>query len=90
MNDLLKQIAGAITTICFTLYSLPQIYKIWKSKSSKNISYEMLTLGLVGYIFGLYYVISSNSGGFLIFNYIFGVITSAILYFLWYIYRKNN
>lgn len=62
---------------------------MFKTKSAKNVSGVMLILGLVGYIFGTYYVYSSNSEIFILINYTFGLFTSSVLCYLWFLYKDR-
>jgi MtN3 and saliva related transmembrane protein len=66
-------LAGSLTTIAF----LPQMWKIWKRKSAKDVSYVMLIIFLTGIflwlIYGIYLkalpIILAN-GFTLFFNFI--------------------
>ena len=49
MSD--KSIFGWIASTITLLYKLPQIYKIIKNKSSKDLSTRSLVLQSIGYIF---------------------------------------
>lgn len=48
---ILGLVAGTLTTIAF----LPQLIKIWKSKSAKDVSIEMLIVFCIGVFLWLVY-----------------------------------
>jgi MtN3 and saliva related transmembrane protein len=69
-SDILGIIAGSLTTAAF----IPQVIKIWKTRSARDISLVMfviLCIGVLlwavyGVVFGLWPVIISNTVTFLL------------------------
>jgi MtN3 and saliva related transmembrane protein len=50
-QDLLGSVAGTLTTISF----VPQVWKIWKSRSAEDISFGMFLLFALGVVLWLVY-----------------------------------
>ena len=48
-------IIGYIATVVSTATFLPQVVKTWKSKSTKDLSFEMTLLGAIGSLLWLVY-----------------------------------
>lgn len=55
--EIIGLIAAALTTSSF----IPQVYKVWKEKSAKDISLTMYTVFVVGIVLWLYYGIKIGS-----------------------------
>jgi uncharacterized protein with PQ loop repeat len=82
IKNLIKEVSGLLMAVSFMSCYLPQILKIWKTKSSSDISPLMIYFGLLGYIFGLIYMFTNVWGLWWFANYFSGIITSiALLYF---------
>ena len=58
MKEVIREVSGAVMTLAFMSCYLPQIIKIIKTESSTDVSPLMIILGLVGYIFGMIYMLS--------------------------------
>jgi uncharacterized protein with PQ loop repeat len=84
MKEIIKEVSGAIMTVSFMLCYVPQIHKIIKHESSKDISLWMIMLGMSGYVFGMIYMYSNTFGLWWFLNYFTGIITSLILLYYWY------
>ncbi len=77
-------IFGLMLTICFSGAYIPQIFKIVKNKSSKDVSFIMLFVNFMGYSSGLLYVILQNNPGFWLWvNYSFGLIATSVCMIIW-------
>ncbi|MDO8558745.1 MAG: SemiSWEET transporter [bacterium] len=74
-TTILGLIAGALTTASF----LPQLIKIWKSKSSKDISLGMFIVFCFGVSLWFVYGILINALPVIIFNVITFILALAIL-----------
>ena len=62
--EIIGLIAAVLTTSAFT----PQVYKVWKSKSTKDISLTMYLGFFVGVMLWLYYGIQINSLSMIVAN----------------------
>jgi len=81
--DQIKHISGAIMALAFMSCYIPQITRIIKTKSSKDLSPVMIILGLIGYISGIIYMFSNVFGLWWFLNYTTGIATSLILLYYW-------
>ncbi len=73
--DVLGLIAGTLTTIAF----VPQLVKVWRSKSAKDISYVMFILFIAGIILWEIYGWGIHSMPVILFNVITFILGLAIL-----------
>ena len=73
--DVLGLFAGTLTTIAF----VPQLIKVWRSKSAQDISYGMFTLFVTGIVLWEIYGWGIHSFPVILFNVITFVLGSAIL-----------
>ncbi len=55
--EIIGLIAATLTTACF----IPQVYKVWKEKSTKDISLVMYIVFMIGLALWLYYGIKKES-----------------------------
>ncbi|MBD2456842.1 SemiSWEET transporter [Nostoc sp. FACHB-87] len=72
---ILGLVAGALTTIAF----LPQMFKIWKSKSAKDVSFVMLITFMSGLLLWLIYGITLQALPIIIANAISFIFNLIIL-----------
>ena len=77
MNDinLLGMLAGTLTTVAF----VPQVVKIWQSKSASDISFGMFLIFNLGLVLWLLYGIAIHSVPVIIANAVTLVLTGMIL-----------
>ena len=73
--DILGLIAGTLTTIAF----VPQLIKVWNSKSAKDISYGMFILFVSGIVLWEIYGWGIHSLPVILFNVITFILGMAIL-----------
>ena len=73
--DILGLVAGTLTTVAF----VPQLVKVWRSKSAKDISYIMFILFIIGIILWEIYGWEIHSLPIILFNVITFILGSAIL-----------
>ena len=79
-------IYGIILTICFTTSFLPQIFKMWRSKSCKDVSVYMLLLQVIGYFSGVMFLIIEGIENLLLsFNYYSGLFIAIITTMGWFL-----
>ena len=83
--DALGLIAGTLTTIAF----VPQLIKVWNSKSAKDISYVMFILFIIGIILWEFYGWGIHSLPVIFFNIITFILGLAIL-ILKFIFDKKE
>lgn len=79
-------IYGIILTICFTTSFIPQIIKMWKNKSCKDVSIYMLLLQVIGYFSGVMFLIIEGIESLLLsFNYYSGLFIAIITTMGWFL-----
>lgn len=74
---LIGLLAGTLTTISF----LPQVYRVWKSKSSKDISLGMYVIFCTGVFLWLVYGLSLQSLPIIAANTVTFILSFTILVF---------
>ena len=75
--QILGMLAGTITSITF----LPQVIKVWKSRSAKDLSLLMLVLLMVGVSLWLVYGLVIMDGAIIYTNSMVLFITLILLFF---------
>ena len=83
--DLLGLIAGSLTTIAF----VPQLIKVWRSKSADDISYVMFILFVTGIVLWEIYGWGIHSLPVIVFNVITFLLAIAIL-ILKFIFERDS
>ena len=72
-------IYGIILTICLTTSFIPQIVKMWRNKSCKDVSIFMLLLQVFGYFNGVMFLIVEDIDNLLLsFNYYLGLLIAIV------------
>ena len=84
--DLLGLVAGTLTTIAF----VPQLLKVWSSKSAKDISYVMFILFILGIILWEIYGLEIHSFPVILFNIITFILGLTILVLKFIFDRKES
>ena len=84
--DILGLIAGSLTTIAF----VPQLIKVWKSKSAQDISYVMFIMFIAGIVLWEVYGWGIHSMPVILFNVITFVLGLAILILKFIFDREAN
>jgi MtN3 and saliva related transmembrane protein len=72
---------GFAAASCTTLAFLPQVFKVWRSRSTKDISLPMLVTFIVGITLWLIYGLRVNAAPIYIANAITLLLNLAILRF---------
>ncbi len=75
------EIIGFIAAVLTSVSFVPQVYKIWKTKSAKGVSLTMFLLFFVGVILWLVYGIFINSLSMIIANAITSCLALVIIYY---------
>ncbi|MCL6267545.1 SemiSWEET family sugar transporter [Flagellimonas myxillae] len=73
------EIVGLVAATLTTSSFVPQVYKTWKSKSTKDISFTMYSAFFVGTMLWLYYGIHHESLAIILANAITGVLVLWML-----------
>ena len=89
LNIMLESIFGMVLSVSFSVAYIPQIVRMFKNKSFKDVSLIMLLINALGYYCGLGYVLIKEVNAFwLTFNYTSGFIMTFLCIIVWSIYRK--
>jgi uncharacterized protein with PQ loop repeat len=88
MLNIVREVSGFLMIACFMLCYLPQIIKIYKNKSSKDVSITLVFMSMGGYLFGMVYLFTSTFGLWWFINYVVGIVMCTILAFAWFKFRK--
>ena len=75
--EVIGLIAASLTTASF----VPQVYKIWKTKSAEGVSLTMFLMFFVGVILWLFYGLYLESIAMTIANIITGSLSLIIIYY---------
>lgn len=75
--EIIGLVAACLTTASF----VPQVYKIWKTKSADGVSLTMFSMFLLGVILWLIYGILLGSVSMTIANIITAVLATIIIYY---------
>ena len=80
--QILGMLAGTITSITF----LPQVIKVWKSRSAKDLSLVMLVLLMAGVSLWLVYGLVIMDGAIIYTNSMVLIMTLILLFFIFNVY----
>ncbi|WP_041391186.1 SemiSWEET family sugar transporter [Prochlorococcus marinus] len=84
--DILGLVAGSLTTAAF----VPQLLKVWISKSANDISYLMFILFIIGIVLWEIYGWEIHSMPVILFNIITFILGLAILILKFVFDSRNN
>ena len=90
MQEIIREVAGIVMTLCFMFCYIPQIVKIFKNKSSRDVSLALILMSIGGYASGMVYLFLGTFGIWWFLNYCVGLIMCSILVYAWFKYRKNS
>jgi len=89
--EIIKQTSGILLSVCFAIAYFPQIIRMIRNKSSKDVSLGMLILNLVGYCSGLVYITSNEIARFwVVINYSSGICMTIMTIFFWKYYIRKE
>jgi uncharacterized protein with PQ loop repeat len=88
MKDIIRESAGIIMAMCFMFCYVPQIVKIIKTKSSKDVSLSLIFMCMGGYTFGLLYMSLTTFALWIFLNYSLGLVMSSVLVYICFKYKK--
>lgn len=83
------EIFGWISTVCFNICYLPQLYKIYRTKDVYSINVYMWYLQFIAHLTGLFYAVNITSFP-LIINFIFGLFYSWLGILMYWVYRDPD
>jgi MtN3 and saliva related transmembrane protein len=75
MSDLVGMIAGTLTTIAF----VPQVWRVWKTRSTKDISLTMYLVFTAGVAFWLAYGLMLGAWPIIVANVVTLALTGTVL-----------
>ncbi len=75
MSDLVGMIAGTLTTLAF----VPQVWRVWKTKSTRDISLSMYLVFTAGVAFWLAYGLLLGAWPIIVTNVITLALTGTVL-----------
>ena len=75
MSDLIGMIAGTLTTIAF----VPQVWRVWKTRSTKDISLGMYLVFTTGVVFWLAYGLMLGAWPIIVANSVTLALTGTVL-----------
>ena len=75
MSDLVGMIAGTLTTLAF----VPQVWRVWKTKSTRDISLGMYLVFTAGVVFWLTYGLMLGAWPIIVTNIITLALTGTVL-----------
>ena len=82
----MDNIFGAVLTVSFSGAYIPQIIKMIRYRSSKDVSLIMLIINAIGYWCGLGYVLLKGVDAmWLTLNYSLGFVMTFLCIFVWFI-----
>lgn len=73
--EIIGLVAASLTTSAF----VPQVYKTWKTRSTRDISFTMYGAFLIGTILWLYYGIYHSSLAIILANAVTGILVVCML-----------
>jgi MtN3 and saliva related transmembrane protein len=75
MSDLIGMIAGTLTTIAF----VPQVWRVWKTRSTSDISLGMYLVFTTGVVFWLVYGLMLGAWPIIVANAVTLALTGTVL-----------
>ena len=90
MSFTLSDALGFVGAACTTLSFVPQVLKVWRSRSARDISAGMYALFITGLAFWLAYGLAIGSWPILIANTLTIMLAAAVLGMKWHFERGFN
>ena len=81
MTKIQIEIIGLIAAVLTTYSFMPQVYKIWKLKSSDGVSLSMYLFMFTGVVMWFFYGILIDSVAVISANLVAGILQLIIIYF---------
>lgn len=89
MKEIWTQIFGILMTLSFMFCYIPQILKIFKNRSSRDVSLGLILMSICGYISGMVYMFLTQFGVWWFANYSVGLVMCIILVYAWFKFQKG-
>lgn len=89
LNRLIIETCGFLMTSIWFLCYLPQIYKTYKTKRAQDVSLIMVYMTLLGYVFGMVYLLGTYFSMWVFINYCSGIINMMVMLYFCYKYKKD-
>jgi uncharacterized protein with PQ loop repeat len=80
---------GFLMCFGFLVCYFPQIFKIYKNKSARDVSVWYYILCIVGYTSGIIYMTLTSFGIWWLLNYLSGIICCVWIIYLWNKYGRE-
>jgi uncharacterized protein with PQ loop repeat len=90
MREIVREVAGFVMVFSFMFCYLPQIIKIYKTKSSEGLSLMLVLMCIVGYASGLVYMFLTSFGIWWFLNYLVGLVMCLVLTHAWFKYHRDD
>lgn len=87
---ILADVFGFLGAGCTTVSFVPQVLKVWRSRSARDISAGMYLLFIAGLAFWLAYGLMIGSWPILIANTLTIALAAMVLWMKWYFERSSN
>jgi len=88
MQIYITEFFGILMMLSFMFCYIPQIVKIFKNRSSNDVSLMLILMSIVGYISGMIYMFLTRFGIWWFMNYCVGLIMCSILVYAWFKFKK--
>jgi uncharacterized protein with PQ loop repeat len=90
MSYYITEFFGILMMLSFMLCYIPQIVKIYKNKSSEDVSLMLILMSIVGYVSGMIYMFMTRFGLWWFLNYCVGLVMCSILVYAWFKFKKDK
>lgn len=90
MKNIIAEVFGILMMLFFMLCYIPQIIKIFKNKSSKDVSLMLILMSIGGYISGMVYMFLTTFGLWWFLNYTVGLVMCSILVYAWFKFNEYD
>lgn len=90
MKEIITESFGIIMMLSFMFCYIPQIIKIFKNRSSNDVSLMLILMSIVGYISGMIYMFLTRFGIWWFLNYCVGLIMCSILVYAWFKFKNDD
>lgn len=75
------EIIGLVAAVCTTTAFVPQVYKVFKTKSTADISLTMYSVLFVGLVLWFFYGVEKDSLAIMLANAITGILVGCVIIF---------
>jgi uncharacterized protein with PQ loop repeat len=83
----MQHLSGILMTVCYAGCYIPQIIKLYRTKSSTDLSGGLIWMSIMGAVFGIIYASHTINNSWLFVSYGIGLFLSLILLYLYKKYR---